>query len=232
MDPRKRTRLFDLHYPAGKSGSQKKLPIQSESGNAQSNRPPLLDDTEYLKMTLLRLEESKVDQDESAYGEGQYIKYSYLLNMPVPCLSALCWVLNDMLNQSLFPNNLIVNQSLQLIASVGLLDQVFSLHEIAVERKIADHVTYATTINAIAKSEQPDVREVKLLLEEAKQAGFADKIADHCILDAMFLLKEVETLELLTSKPSALAANSSFAAKSADPFILPPKKDFHNRSGL
>ncbi|PJD94874.1 MAG: hypothetical protein CK423_04970, partial [Legionella sp.] len=102
-----------------------------------------------------------------------YIEYSQRLKS-LKYLQDISALLSDMLNREVFPNTVIINQLINKMNQLKQINFALELCGIAAKRHIADAITYASTINAIAKSATPDANRALSLFNEAKRLNFAD----------------------------------------------------------
>ncbi|KTD60544.1 PPR repeat protein [Legionella sainthelensi] len=129
---------------------------------------------------ILRMKQSDLKANAS---RATYISYSnQLKGKNIGNITAL---LTEMLNNHMFPNTVILNQLIKRLAQLHQHQFSLDVHQIAVTRGLADAITYASTLDAIAKSAQPDTQLAVRLLEEAKKAGLADAITYVSTLDAI-----------------------------------------------
>src|SRR5580658_1292284 len=103
--------------------------------------------------------------------KNEYIAYSQSLKK-IYQLQDIDLLLNKMLDRQLFPNVYIINQLIKKLSRFGF-EYIDDLYRISVNKGIADSITYNSTIDAIAKSANPNAHEAMRLLEEAKIAGLA-----------------------------------------------------------
>jgi len=115
--------------------------------------------------------------------KNEYIAYSQSLKK-IYQLQDIDLLLNQMLDNQLFPNTVIINQLIKKLSQVGF-EYVDDLYRIAVNKGIADSITYSSTIDAIAKSKKPNAEAAIKLLEEAKKLRFADKYIYANTIDAI-----------------------------------------------
>ena len=113
-----------------------------------------------------------------------YIEYSQRLKT-LKSLQEISALLSEMLSLNVFPNTVIINQLINKMNQLKQINSAMELHRIAAERHIADAITYASTITAIAKSAIPDVTRALSLFDEAKRLGFADAITYNSTITAI-----------------------------------------------
>lgn len=109
--------------------------------------------------------------DARVVSKNIYIDYSQRLKT-LKSLQEISTLLSGMLFQNVFPNTVIINQLIKKLNQLKRIDFVLEIHGIAAARKIADAITYNSTITAIAKSASPDATFETLafsLIDEAKQ---------------------------------------------------------------
>ena len=90
--------------------------------------------------------------------------------------------LRGMLHDNVFPNVVILNQLINKLGHLGRVDYALWLYELASEKKIADKVTYATTIRAISRSPRPNVWLALDILNEAIRLEMIDAYTYNTML--------------------------------------------------
>jgi len=115
--------------------------------------------------------------------KNEYIAYSQSLKQLYQ-LQDIDLLLNKMLDNQLFPNAYIINQLIKKLSRYRL-EYIDDLYRIAVNKGIADSITYNSIIDAIAKSANPNAYEAIRLLEEAKKLGIANAITYNSTIDAI-----------------------------------------------
>jgi len=149
--------------------------------------------------------------------KNEYIAYSQSLKK-IYQLQDIDLLLNQMLDNQLFPNTVIINQLIKKLSQVGF-EYVYNLYRITVNKGIADTITYNSTIDAIAKGKNPNAEAAIRLLEEAKQAGFADQYTYASTIDAIAKSKNPNAeaaIRLLEEAKQAGFANEYIYASTID----------------
>ncbi|CAM3470344.1 PABP-interacting PAM2 motif-containing protein [Legionella longbeachae] len=129
---------------------------------------------------ILRMKQSDLKVNASI---ATYISYNNQLKGKN--LRNITALLTEMLNNHVFPNTVILNQLIKRLSQLNQLQLSLDVHQMAVTKGLANAITYNITLNAIAKSAQPDVQLTLRLLEEAKKAGLANAITYASTLDAI-----------------------------------------------
>ena len=113
-------------------------------------------------------------------------------------------ILSSMLNDNLFPNQILMTQLIRTLGELNEKDAMFSFFQIAIEKNIDDAFTYHSAIRAIANSLYPDVQRALQILELAKAKGMSNAhayifsitaIAKHQTPDVDLALKLLEEAE-------------------------------------
>lgn len=101
-------------------------------------------------------------------------------------------LLNDMLNKGLFPNAQIISLLIKKLGKFNLSAIVYDIYLMAVEKQIANTVVYNcmlrtinSTLDVIAKSNEPDSRLAFELFQEARQNNLANGLTYACMLDVL-----------------------------------------------
>jgi len=114
--------------------------------------------------------------------KGRYIKYSQHLKK-LNSLQDISVLLSGMLDQNIFPNAVIINQLINKMKQLNQLDFALELHGIAASKNIADAITYASTITAIANSATPDVSRALRLFDEATEKFHRPDMKQESLID-------------------------------------------------
>ncbi|VEB37162.1 PPR repeat protein [Legionella sainthelensi] len=179
---------------------------------------------------ILRMKQSDLKANAS---RATYISYSnQLKGKNIGNITAL---LTEMLNNHMFPNTVILNQLIKRLAQLHQLQFSLEVHQIAVTRGLADAITYASTLDAIAKSAQPDTQLAVRLLEEAKKAGLADAITYASTLDAIAKSTQPDAqlaVKLLEEAKKAGLANAITYASTLDALAKSVQPDAQLAEGL
>jgi len=120
----------------------------------------------------------------SLVNKQKYIEYSQHLK-DLNSLQDISALLSGMLSLNIFPNTVIINQLIKKMNQLKQIHFALELHGIAAKREIANAITYASTITAIAKSATPDASRALRLLDEAKSLGFANAITYNSTITAI-----------------------------------------------
>ena len=120
----------------------------------------------------------------SLVNKQKYIEYSQHLK-DLNSLQDISALLSGMLSLNIFPNTVIINQLIKKMNQLKQIHFALELHGIAAKREIANAITYASTITAIAKSATPDANRALRLFDEAKRLGLADAITYNSTITAI-----------------------------------------------
>lgn len=113
-------------------------------------------------------------------GKAIYVKYGKKLKN-IHQIEGVSSLLSEMMDEHVFPDTLLINQMIKIVSSKNL-QHTLALCRIATERKLADTITYSSTIGAISKSINPDIHLAVQLFEEAKKNKLIDNISYGRIL--------------------------------------------------
>ena len=117
--------------------------------------------------------------------------YSYSLRLQdLSSLEDITALLSELQEHHLFPTIVMMNQLINKMGQLQNVSAALELHDIAVEKKMANAITYASTINAIARNRDPDAKLAVHLLNEAKKLGYADSVTYASTIDAIAKSRE------------------------------------------
>ena len=113
-----------------------------------------------------------------------YLSYSLRIKS-ISSETEIALILSEIADQGILPNPVIINQLINKLSAIQNINAVLALHRFAVQNRIANTITYNSTIVAIAHSTTPNTNLACDLFHEAQQSGYTDAISYSCILDAI-----------------------------------------------
>ena len=84
--------------------------------------------------------------------------------------------LTVLLARDVFPNKPIINHLIKKMTFLRQFDCVFELHALAIAKKRINAITLASTIDAVAKSDRPDIDRAMRIFNHAKELKLANSV--------------------------------------------------------
>ncbi|WP_242602452.1 hypothetical protein [Legionella rowbothamii] len=129
-------------------------------------------------LLIMRIEGCNIKADAD---KRTYIFYSKQLKDKG--LDEVTSLLTEMLDKHIFPNTIILNQLIKRLSQLHQPQYSLLVHKMAVTKGLANAITYNSTLDAIAKSKQPDAELAEALINEAIEQFKLDDMKNEVRLD-------------------------------------------------